>query len=158
MIERLKRGGLPLIGNGKNISDLSYVENVVDALILCAASPGFTLGKKYNISNGEPVLLWEKIRVLCMDLSLKYPKRTLAYPIVDSLAWAYEQIYKLFRLDGEPPLTRYSVALLAQSTTLDISNARRELGYRPRISVAEGFGYFVDWWKRGHSAGHIDFS
>jgi nucleoside-diphosphate-sugar epimerase len=39
---------------------------------------------------------------------------------------------------GEPLLTRYTVALLAREQTYDISAARRDLGYAPRVGVAEG--------------------
>jgi nucleoside-diphosphate-sugar epimerase len=43
------------------------------------------------------------------------------------------------RITGvEPLLTRYSVAVLARTQTYDIAAARRDLGYAPSISVAEG--------------------
>jgi nucleoside-diphosphate-sugar epimerase len=43
------------------------------------------------------------------------------------------------RLTGrEPLLTRYSVAILARTQTYDIAAARRDLGYTPMVSVAEG--------------------
>ena len=38
----------------------------------------------------------------------------------------------------EPLLTRYSVLILARTQTYDIASARRDLGYAPRISLAEG--------------------
>jgi nucleoside-diphosphate-sugar epimerase len=38
IIHRLKSGGMRIIGDGQNITDLTYVENVVDALLLCADS------------------------------------------------------------------------------------------------------------------------
>ncbi len=45
LIERLQRRQLRIIGDGENVADLTYVDNVVDALILCAASPERTPGK-----------------------------------------------------------------------------------------------------------------
>lgn len=38
----------------------------------------------------------------------------------------------------EPQLTRYTVALLARHQTYDISRAIHDLGYEPKVSVAEG--------------------
>jgi nucleoside-diphosphate-sugar epimerase len=41
-------------------------------------------------------------------------------------------------LRGEPPLTRFVAAELAKDHWFSIAAARRELGYAPRISMAEG--------------------
>jgi nucleoside-diphosphate-sugar epimerase len=59
------------------------------------------------------------------------------------LAWGLEMLYA--RLPGypEPPLTRYTVGVLAHNATLDVGAARRELGYRPRVTVEEGFLRYV---------------
>ena len=147
LIDRLQRGRLPLIGDGQNLVDLSYVENVVDALLLCAEAPRPALGQKYNITNGEPVYLWTMVEKLCRRLNLKYPTRRLPYPVVDAVAGLLEGVYRLLPGRPEPPLTRYSVATVALSTTLDISAAQRDLGYRPRVSIADGFEAFVYWWQ-----------
>lgn len=147
LIPRLKTGRLPVIGDGRNVIDLTYVENVVDALLLCATSPAATLGKKYNITNGEPTALWPLIEKLCAGLGYQPPRRRVPYGLVDGAAALMEVVYRRLPGQPEPPLTRYSVALLAKNTTLDISAARRALGYRPRVSVEEGFRHFVAWWQ-----------
>jgi nucleoside-diphosphate-sugar epimerase len=150
MIDRLKTGRMRIIGEGQNIADLSYVDNVVDALILCAGADASTLGKKYNITNGEPIKLWEMIGRLCEALDLPFPTRHIAYGLVDKIAGAMELAYQMLPDQPEPPLTRYGVGVLAKSTTLDISAARRDLGYAPRVSLDEGFDAFVRWWKDTH--------
>lgn len=150
LVDRLEKGRLRVIGDGKNITDLTYIENVVDALILCATSPQTTLGKKYNISNGEPVLMWEMIERLCDELGYDFPQQRISYEVALTAAAFLETLYA--RLPGrpEPPFTRYVVGLLAKSTTLDISAARREIGYQPHVSNEEGFVEFVRWWKDTH--------
>lgn len=147
LIARLKTGRLPVIGNGRNVTDLTYVENVVDALLLCATSPAATLGKKYNITNGEATALWPLIEKLCAALGYPYPRGRVPYRVADGAAALMEVVYRLLPGQPEPPLTRYSVALLAKNTTLDISAARRELGYQPQVSVEEGLRRFVGWWQ-----------
>jgi len=132
------------------VIDLTFVENVVDALLLCAASPAATLGKKYNITNGEPTALWPLIEKLCAALGYPSPQRHLPYRVADGAAAVLEAVSKLLPGQPEPPLTRYSAALLAKSTTLDISAARHELGYQPKTSIEEGFRRFVEWWQAGH--------
>jgi nucleoside-diphosphate-sugar epimerase len=150
LVDRLEKGRLRVIGDGKNITDLTYIENVVDALLLCATSPQTTLGKKYNITNGTPVKMWEMIEKLCQALGYEFPRRSISYNSALAAATFLEIIYALLPGNPEPPFTRYVVGLLAKSTTLDISAARQELGYQPRVSNEEGFAEFVRWWKDTH--------
>jgi nucleoside-diphosphate-sugar epimerase len=148
LIDRLERGRLRIIGDGKNITDLTYVENVVDALLLCIESPSSTLGKKYNLTNGEPMPLWPLIERLCGALGYEFPRRQISYSLALWLAGVLEGISLLLPGQPEPFLTRYMVGVLAKSTTLDISAARRDLGYQPRFSVDEGFERFVHRWQK----------
>jgi len=148
LINRLQRGILRIIGDGQNLADMTYIENVVDSLLLCAEAPTHALGKKYNITNGEPVRLWTMVEKLCQRLDLKYPTQRLPYPLVDKIAGAMEFVARLMPDQPEPPLTRYSVAMISLTTTLDITAARRDLGYTPRVSNEEGFEKFVEWWKK----------
>lgn len=150
LIARLRSGKMPVIGDAQNITDLTYIDNIIDALVLCVSSPWATLGKKYNITNGEPVKLWEMIAKLCAELGYPYPHHRISYRVADSLAAALEILYGLLPGYPEPPLTRYTVSVVAQSATLNIEAARRELGYQPRVSLAEGFARFIRWWQETH--------
>jgi nucleoside-diphosphate-sugar epimerase len=150
LLSRLKSGRLPILGDGENIVDLTYIQNVVDSLLLCAESPANTLGKKYNISNGEPVKIWELVNRICDELKLPRPTRKVSYKTADAAATAIEFFYSLIPYSPEPPLTRLTVSMLAHSTTLDISAANAELGYRPKVSVAEGVERFLKCWKERH--------
>ncbi|MCC7118612.1 MAG: NAD-dependent epimerase/dehydratase family protein [Anaerolineales bacterium] len=147
LIPRLRSGRLPILGDGENVVDLTYIENVVDALLLCAEAPTLALGKKYNISNGEPVKIWKLIERLCDELNLPRPKRKISLQIAQSVATFLEGIYTLIPTHPEPPLTRLAVGMLANSSTLDISAAKKDLGYQPKVSVAEGVEKFLAWWK-----------
>lgn len=151
LIPRLRSGRLPILGDGENLVDLTYIENVVDALLLCVNSPAGTLGKKYNISNDEPVKLWEFIERICTDLNLPVPKRKISYQTAMAAASTLEAIFTLIPTHPEPPITRMSISMMANSTTLDINAAKNELGYQPKISVAEGFDKFMQWWKETES-------
>jgi nucleoside-diphosphate-sugar epimerase len=151
LLSRLKSGRLPILGDGENIVDLTYIQNVVDALLLCAESPASMLGKKYNISNGEPVKIWELVNRICDSLNMPRPKRRISYKTANAAAAAIEFVYSLIPRSPEPPLTRLTVSMLSHSTTLDISAARTELGYQPKVSVEEGVERFLKWWKESMS-------
>lgn len=150
LIPRLQSGRLPILGDGENMVDLTYIQNVVDALLLCAESPKNTLGKKYNISNGEPVKIWELVNRICDELGFLHPRRKISRQAAHSVGGTFEFLYSLMPYSPEPPLTRMSVSMLSNSTTLDISAAKTELGYQPKISVEEGVQRFLKWWKEAN--------
>ena len=54
-----------------------------------------------------------------------------------------ETVFRLLNIAKEPPLTRYTACLLTYSQTLNIQKAQRELGYAPRISIAQGIEHYV---------------
>ncbi len=90
------------------------------------------------------------IRRVAIELELPSPRKKISYKTADALARIFELLFRVLPGMPEPPLTRYSVSLLANSTTLDISAARNDLGYKPRIAVEEGFVKFINWWKNTH--------
>ena len=47
-------------------------------------------------------------------------------------------MYGTLRLQQEPPLTRFTVEQLSTAHWFDISAAKRDLGYTPKVSMAEG--------------------
>ena len=54
-----------------------------------------------------------------------------------------EGAFRLLNIGKEPPLTRYTACLLTYGQTLNINKARRELGYEPRIRIAQGIEHYV---------------
>ena len=55
-----------------------------------------------------------------------------------ALAVASEAAWRLLPLRGAPPMSRFTAWVLTQECTIDISKAKRELGYRPIVSREEG--------------------
>ncbi|MCZ2128108.1 MAG: NAD-dependent epimerase/dehydratase family protein [Anaerolineales bacterium] len=152
LIKTIQSGKLAILGDGQNVIDLSYIGNVLDALLLCVNSPASTLGKKYNISNGEPVKIWDVIFYLCDQLGYPRPTKRIPLGVTLAAAMATEFIYSLKPGRPEPPLTRLSVSLLAYSSTVDISAAKNELGYNPTVPVFEGVDRFLKQWKAEQAA------
>lgn len=145
LIRVAKKRGLPRLGEGKNIIDLTYVDNVSHAIELCLRSSEISRGQKYNITNGDPVELWPFLDNLFTRLELPISPKSLPYKRADFLARVLEWTYSTLPLKGEPALTRYTVGLLAKSQTLSLTKARRELGYEPLIGMEEGLERAIAW-------------
>ena len=139
--------GIPLIGDGRQLMDMTCVENVALAIRL-AIEASEAKGEVYNITNGEPRafrdLLEESLTGL--DYPIKY--RKIPASLLSGIASSIEFIYKTLNLKGEPPLTRYTYYLLRYSQTLDISKVERELGYHPKISISEGIEQYVQDYRK----------
>lgn len=146
LIKVCEKGVFPQLGDGNVEIDITYVENVVDALLLCMTSSPDTLGQKYNITNGSRVKLYDVIEDVMDRLEKGVKFRTVPFKTAFWLAGALENISR-FISKKEPVLTRYTVSVLSQSQTLSIEKAQKELGYSPNISIEEGIKEFVDWWK-----------
>jgi nucleoside-diphosphate-sugar epimerase len=123
-----------VVGDGHNRVDLTYVDNVVDALVLALTAPA--AGRTYTITNGEHVRLWDVVRDLLRHHGLPEQLRRVPLPVAHAAAALME--LRAAVTGREPLLTRYTVAILARTQTYDICAARRGLGYAPRITVAEG--------------------
>lgn len=135
LIDAARRGRLPQIGDGRNLVDLTYVENVSHALVLAATSPQAN-NKTYTITNDEHVPLWEVIRVVLQRLHLSTNLREVPLPVALAAASLMEATARVTA--REPLLTRYSAAILARTQTYDISAAKRDLGYAPIVALDEG--------------------
>ncbi len=133
----LRRGRLPRVGDGNCLIDMSYIDNVVDAVLLAMAAPPALSGRAYNISNGEPVRIWEVIDRLAGALAVPRPHARISRANALRVATLLEAGHRLFAPRREPALLRYGVDLLSVDMTLDISRARTELGYIPRIGMAD---------------------
>ncbi len=134
----LREGRLPRIGDGTCMVDLTYVDNVVDAILLAMHAPEACAGRSYNISNAEPVQIWAVIDQLADAMGVPRPRARIGRRTALALATLLEGGYGLFSPQREPPLLRYGVDLLSVDMTLDIRRAREELGYQPRVSMQEG--------------------
>ena len=135
LIAAARQGHLPQIGDGQNEVDLTYVENVVHALLLAADAPA-AVGNTYTITNNEHPRLWTIIGRVLAHLGL--PQRLRRVPL--AVAWTVAALLEAVaaRTGREPLLTRYAAAILARTQTYNIRAAQFDLGYTPPVPLATG--------------------
>lgn len=139
--------GIPLIGDGRQLMDMTCVENVALAIRLAIEAPE-AKGEVYNITNGESRAFRDLLEESLTGLGYPIKYRNLPAALLSGIASCLEFLYKTFNLKGEPALTRYTYYLLRYSQTLDISKAERELGYHPKISISEGIEQYVQDYRK----------
>lgn len=141
---------LKRVGDGSNLVDISYIDNVAHAHILAAknlSEEGTAAGKPYFISQNEPVNLWDWINELFIAMDIEKVQASISFPVAYRLGGILEAIYKIFRLKKEPKMTRFLAEQLAKSHYFSIENARNDLGYEAVISTKEGLQRTVQWLK-----------
>jgi 2-alkyl-3-oxoalkanoate reductase len=148
LIDRARQGKLAQVGAGENLIDMIYIENAAEAHLQALAklvphSP--TCGKAYFLSQGEPVNCWNWIAEILSLAGLDRPKRKLSFGAAWNVGRMLEGAHALFRIQAEPRMTRFLAAQLALSHYFDITAARRDLGYAPKISTTEGMRRLGAW-------------
>ncbi len=139
-------GKLRIIGDGKNKVDLTAVVNVIEAVRCCIEASISAMGQSYNITNGEPILLWEEINEMLRRLNLPIVTRKLPYWIANLAASGSEKL-AFFNGGKEPALTTYGIGILALNFTMDITKARKQLRFIPKMTTREAVEEFVNWYK-----------
>ncbi len=138
MVETVKAGKWAWVGGGRNVTDTTHVDNVVEGLLL-AAEHGRP-GEAYFVTDGEPVVFRDFVTALLATQGVEPPDRSLPAWTAAPLARVAETAWKLLPLRGAPPMTTFRSWLLTQECTIDISKARQELGYKPIVSHEQGLG------------------
>ncbi|XP_042520340.1 3beta-hydroxysteroid-dehydrogenase/decarboxylase [Macadamia integrifolia] len=136
-----------IIGDGNNMYDFTYVENVVHAHI-CAeqalANEGVVAerasGQAYFVTNMEPIKFWEFMSLILEGLGYERPRIKIPASVMMPMAYIVEQTYKMFASYGMrvPQLTPSRVRLLSCSRTFNCSKAKDRLGYTPIVPLQEG--------------------
>jgi len=148
LLRRARTGRLRRVGEGHNLIDIVYVDNAAAAhaaaaIALTVGSP--VCGRAYFISQGEPVNCWQWVDQLLAAARLPPVQRSISLQRAWGFGHVWEAAYRLLRLRGEPPMTRFLAAQLGRSHWFDISAARRDFGYQPLVSTAEGMERLRAW-------------
>ena len=145
VLARAKAGKLRRVGTRDVKVDVTYVDNAADAHLLAAdrLSIGSRIaGKAYFISNDEPVVLWEFLNRILTDQGLPPVTKSVPVWLARSAGWTMEVLYRTLSLAGEPTMTQFVAGQLSTSHWYDITAAKRDLGYVPRISTEDGLKRF----------------
>ena len=107
-------------------------------------------GRAYFLSNGEPLPLWTLVnRILAAD---GQPPVTRSIPtgVAYAAGVVLEFVHRALNLEAEPRMTRFLAHELSTAHWFDLSAARRDLGYEPKVSIDEGLRRLAAWLRTQH--------
>jgi len=150
LIDRARKGHLRFVGSGRQLVDVTYIDNAALAHLLAAERlhpDGSVAGKAYFISQGQPVEIVTFINQLLETAGLGPLTKRMNFPTAYAIAWALEFAWKALGIEKEPRLTRFLVRQFATAHWFDISAARRDLGYEPIVSTEEGIKRLTEYYR-----------
>jgi nucleoside-diphosphate-sugar epimerase len=165
LIARARSGRLRRVGAGTNLVDITFVENAAEAHLAAAAALGRNTsapadpaapaakaaspaGKAYFLSQGKPVNCWQWIDEVLSLAGLPPVRKSLSLAGASRIGTLCEALWGLTGRLTEPPMTRFLAAQLATSHWFDISAARRDFGYEPRVTTEEGMRRLGEWLRQ----------
>lgn len=145
ILDRARAGRMVRIGQGQNVVDLCYIDDCVEAHVLAMQrlldNPQVR-GQAYFITQGDPVKFWEWVDKVLVANGLPKITRSVPKGVAFSLAWIFEGISRLCPWQMKPLFTRFLVSQMTCDHWFSIEKARRELGYKPSLTVEQGLASF----------------
>ncbi|NDG49394.1 MAG: NAD(P)-dependent oxidoreductase [Rhodospirillales bacterium] len=144
--QMIRDGKMPIIGNGKNMRSMAYIDNLSQGLILAGHAP-VANGKVYWIADERPYSMNEIIDtvedVLSTDFGIKCTHKRLCIPSIasDIAFWADKTIQGL----GLYHQKIHVLSEMNKTIACSVALAMRELNYSPTISLREGMNRSVSW-------------
>lgn len=150
LVDTARRGKMKfIIGDGSNLVDFTFVDNVVHGHILAAESlrPESPIcGKAYHITNDEPVRFWDFMSDILVGLGYAAPRYHLPYTLVYGLAlllWLLSLLLSPL-VAFKPTFTPMRVALAGTHHFYSCSRAKQDMGYKPVVSLKDGIRRTVE--------------
>jgi len=132
------------LGSGEIYYHLTYIDDLVEGFRLCGEHPA-AANRTYILAGGEVTTLNALVAQIAEVAAVPPPRLHLpVWPFWVAGA-ACEVLCAPFGL--EPPLYRRRVDFFTKSRAFDISRARQELGYAPRVGLRDGITRTLDWYR-----------
>ena len=138
------RGRFPILGSGEIYYHLTHIDDLVEGFRLCGEQPA-AAGRTYILAGGEYTTLNQLVALIAEVAGVRPPRLHLpVWPfwIAGALCEAF-----LVPFGIEPPIYRRRVDFYTKSRAFDITRARREIGYDPRVGLRHGIERTLYWYR-----------
>ena len=141
----VRKGKFPVIGKGDQRRSMVFVENLVDGILAAELVDG-ARGKGYWIADAEPYTVTDIVQTVGAalrdeGLDVKPPSTTL--PTL--AARVAETADRLLQGVGLYQQQLHVLGEMGHTIACDISVARAELGYQPKVALYDGMRASIRW-------------
>jgi len=140
IVDRARRGRLPVLDSGAALIDTLYVDNAASAMVAAldhAADDGVH-GNAYVVTNGEPRPVGELLAGICRASGVPVPRLHLPAAVARAAGSVVEAVWRVRPGQDEPPMTRFLAEQLSTAHWFDQRRTRRDLRWTPTVTIDEG--------------------
>ncbi len=144
IFKKVASGSFPMFGDGKTYYHPLYIDNLIDAFML-AMQEGKGDGEAYLIADEKYVEIEDLVKRTAFAMGKKISiKHYPVWPLVVA-GHVCEKVCSPLKIT--PPIFPRRVDWFRQNRAFKIDKAKRDLGYKPKISLDEGLKRTAQWYK-----------
>lgn len=132
------------LGSGEIYYHLTHIDDLVDGFRLCGEHPA-AANRTYILAGGEVTTLNELVQLVADVAGVPPPRLHLpVWPV-----WIAGAMCEAIcvPIGVEPPIFRRRVDFFRKSRSFDITRARTQLGYAPRVTLRDGIARTLGWYR-----------
>ncbi|MDN3494391.1 NAD-dependent epimerase/dehydratase family protein [Planococcus sp. APC 4015] len=138
IVDRARRGRLPLIDGGRALVDSTYIDNAATGIVAGLHRADEAHGRAFVITNGEPRPVGELLAGICLASGVRPPRWSVPSGLARSAGSLIERAWALRPGADEPPMTRFLAEQLSTAHWFDQRETRRALAWEPAVDIDEG--------------------
>ncbi|MCW4386704.1 NAD-dependent epimerase/dehydratase family protein [Salinibacterium sp. SYSU T00001] len=148
IVERARRGTLPLLGSGAALIDTTYRDNAASALVAALDRAEAAHGRAFVVTNGEPRTIAELFEGICRAAGVRPPRWRVPASAAYGAGAAVEALWSFRPGADEPPMTRFLAEQLSTAHWFDQRETRAALAWEPAVSIDEGLERLAESFRR----------
>jgi nucleoside-diphosphate-sugar epimerase len=138
ILDRARRGRLPLLDGGRALIDSTYVDNAATGIVAALHRAETAHGRAFVITNGEPRPVGELLAGICLASGVRPPRWSIPAGVARAAGSLIERAWAVRPGQDEPPMTRFLAEQLSTAHWFDQRETRRALAWSPAVSIDEG--------------------
>lgn len=147
IVDRARRGRLPLLDHGMALIDTTYVDNAAEAIVAAADRIHAVHGESFVVSNGEPRTVRDVFAGWCEAAGVPAPTLRVPGAAARFAGRVIERVWEKRPGHDEPPMTEFLAEQMSTAHWFDQRRTRERLQWTPRVSLDEGNQRLAAWFR-----------